>query len=422
MLFRPSVYFVIVGAAIIVPGLSVLGYNLYIDPFQIMRKDRVEPAVVLSTGGCDRYQHAGIINHYPMKSVIIGHSHSANYLPSMMEDILGVAKTVTLTMDGSSIADQSVLAQRVLQKQNVEYILWGINDKNLMNRFDQRGKRLALPDYLYDKNRLNDLRFFVTFDLHKYKRRIKNQKKWILKSTNPKAREAEESDRATSWYWRNEEAFDRPLFVAHQILGKRVLKYDEAQLSQLVPLTLQTLETAADRYSEYLPQIMENANGNIDKNLVPLVSAHPDVQFDFVFTAFPTLLVQTQKLFTRRLYIASFLVIESFIQRLADYENVRVFAFGLEPFADNLRLYKDRDHYHIAVNNYIIQRISQNGNRITSENITSYLLAFDRKINQYRLPEEWNPISLKNVSDDGRQITISAAELMVKQLCQDPDK
>lgn len=409
MLFRPSVYFVIVWAAIIVPGLSVLGYNLYIDPFQIMRKDRVEPSVVLSTGGCDRYQHAGIINNYPMNSVIIGHSHSANYLPSAIEDILGVLKAVTLTMDGSSIADQSVLARRVLQKQSVEYMLWGINDKNLMDRFDQRGKRLALPDYLYDTNRLNDLYFFFTFDLLKYKRRIRNQKKWILNSTDPQSRKAEEFDRATAWYWRNEEAFDRPLFVADQILGQKALGYDEIQLSQLKPLTLQSLETA----TECLSQIMENANGNIDRNLVPLVSAHPNVQFDFVFTAFPTLLVQTQKLFNKQLYIDSLKVIESFIQRMSDYENVRVFAFGLEPFADNLRLYKDRDHYHIAVNNYILRRISQNKNRITSENIKSYLLAFDRKINQYRLPEEWNPMSQKNVSDKGRNIPIAAADKMV---------
>lgn len=117
MTIKPIKYTVIIIVSLILPGLSILSYNLYIDPFQIFHKDFEKPYIVFGGRGTDRYQHAGIINNYPVESIILGHSHSANYLPSKLEKELNLSGVFSLTMDGSPIAEQTYIGQYALKKK-----------------------------------------------------------------------------------------------------------------------------------------------------------------------------------------------------------------------------------------------------------------------------------------------------------------
>ncbi|MCP4748887.1 MAG: hypothetical protein GY874_22560 [Desulfobacteraceae bacterium] len=114
-------------------------------------------------------------------------------------------------------------------------------------------------------------------------------------------------------------------------------------------------------------------------------------------------------------YISSLLVLKNFINLMSQYSNVRIFAFGLEKFTDDLRLYKDPSHYHIEVNNYIVNAISKNKNKLTSKNIENYLVTFDKKISRYRLSDKWNPKNAGPISKTGKTISTMEAEKMISK-------
>lgn len=80
-------YVVILLVALGLPPLGVLGYNLYIDPFQLFHQDQAGPDTLLNKNGSDRIQHAATIRNYSFDSVILGNSHAANYLPSHVEKL-----------------------------------------------------------------------------------------------------------------------------------------------------------------------------------------------------------------------------------------------------------------------------------------------------------------------------------------------
>lgn len=413
MKFTPATYLAVLIAALVLPTAAVLGYNLTIDPFQIFRKDTGKPVVLMVGRGADRYQHAGIINNYPLRSIILGNSHSANFIPSRLEKVLDLTNAYTLTMDGAPVSEQSLVGRYALRKGTVSYVLWGVSYNHLMQAHDTRNKKIAFPEFLYDDSLLNDIPFFLTFDLHKYHRERVVKQNEQTAAGSPDAVERESFDRATAWYWEQENRFNRPGFVAGLICKDRPLTYAGAEVERLSPVDLKGIKQ--DRaVKRFVKRVLKRTEENIDKNIVSLVKANPGTRFDFVFTTYPTLKVQIQKLYRQKRYGALLHVMDLFVRKMAPYPNARVFAFGLESFADDLRLYKDDGHYHIAVNDYILEAIAGNRNRITTENITAYLTAFDQKVSGYRLPHAWNPSKIdEKTKEKGSLLTAERARELI---------
>ena len=223
-----------------------------------------------------------------------------------------------------------------------------------------------------------------------------------------------EFNRATAWYWKTKYGFDRPLFVADKILKNHHLVYSQSQLAKLEPIPQDMFLNNKLGNTTFLNSVMQNCNDNIMNNLLPLISNNPDVKFDFVFTASPTLRVQSRKLYQRNKYIASLLILKKFTESLSNHSNVRVFAFGLENFTDDLRLYKDSGHYHIDVNNFIIESIAHNKNILTKHNIDEYLVLFDKKVSDYRLSRKWNPKYTDKISSKGSKLSMEEARRLIE--------
>lgn len=405
-------YFVVVALALFIPTCLILAYNVYTDPFQILHKDFKRPVVLIDKGQTEAYQHAGVINNYQIKSIVLGNSYASNYLPSELEAKLGVKNARNLAMNGAPIAEQIFPAKSVLKKNEVEYVLWGISDSNLMQEPDRRNPKRVFPEYLYDDKLFNDLQFFMTVNLREYHLRKKELRKAILKAPDPDQAAEQVIDRSTAWYWKNKNRFDRPVFVAQDILGKKKLNYAKNQRKKLRPFPYMIKEEGL-KENEYFKEKIRNCTLNIQRNIIPLVKAHPNIRFDFVFTAFPALYSQKQKIYKRISYITKFYIVKEFVTIMSQFNNVRIFVFGLEKFTEDLRLYKDSSHYHIAVNNYILNAIARNENRLTKENLDIYLIEFDKKISHYRLPEKWNPRNIKKIRSKGKKISQQEAMKLI---------
>jgi len=270
-IMKERTFLVIAIFVLVLPTMAVLTYNLHIDPFQIFHKDLKQPTVLASRGGPDRYQQAGIINQYDIGSVIIGHSHAANFLPSKVQKELLWEKVYTLTMNGIWLFEQAMVAEYALSKHKIDNVLWGMQVENFMKPWDEKNKNVPLKEYLYDKSRFNDLRFFLSFDLLKYEKQKKKRKQQILASENSQQLAEEEFDRATSWYFRNICRFNRPTFIADKELGTIRLKYDDVTREKLARLNPRSLfEQLKEPDQRFL-----NYKDNLHKNLLPIIKQHP---------------------------------------------------------------------------------------------------------------------------------------------------
>jgi hypothetical protein len=266
--------------------------------------------------------------------------------------------------------------------------------------------KYEFPTYLYDSNRFNDLRFFLSLDMWKYDAMKKKRRRQIAQSPDPALEEKREFDWATAWYWGRvlECRFDRPSFVAKKILVNVpiYLDYTKPVLKRLVPISreilLSPLKNKIGSYSNHaqnsyqdVGQSYANYAQHRDKNIIPIVAGYPDVQFNIVLSAIPTLYSQRRKVNNPQWYIFFLSILRDFVLEMEKYPNVNVFAYGLERFTDDLRLYKDKTHFHPEVNNYIIEKMARGEGKLTKDNIDEYLVAFDQKISRYRLPEKWRP-------------------------------
>ncbi|MBM9602690.1 hypothetical protein [Desulfopila inferna] len=408
MLLSSKKFAIFAVAGLIIPLASILAYNIYIDPFQIIHKDLEQPAIILGGRGAERYQHAGVINQYDIESVIIGHSHAANFLPSKLRKELHWEKVYSLTMDGSSLYEQAVVARSVLLEHEIKNVLWGLYIYNFIRPEKLKNLKIPIQEYLFDGNRLNDLRFFLTLDLQKYYKQKQEQKNQILKSDG--FSQENQLDRATSWYEKNICSFNRPGFVADQILrgappyqnlatGKKLNHLNREELTEQVPLSRKW-------FVHY--------NENLENNLLPIFKEHPDTIFNIVVTAYPTLRMQKMKMSNPKGYKIYLQILRQFVLDTEGFTNVRIHGFDREKFTNDLRLYKDSGHYHLAVNNYIIEQIGSGTNVLTSANIDQYLEDLDEKVTSFRLNDLHNPYIGENTFSTSGFLSIEAAELLIQ--------
>lgn len=409
MTLKPPKYVVIIVAALVLPTLSVVSYNLYIDPFQIFHKDFEKPNTVLPRKGIDRIQHAGLINQYPIETIILGHSHLANYIPSKIEKEFNTKNVFNFSMDASPIYEHAIIAAYVIGKHALKYVIWGFNSQNLLAPYNSTHKKIEMPIYLYDNNRLNDLKLFLSFDLYGYHKRKNRRKQRILSSKNIELEQINEFDRNTAWYWNNKNGFNRPVFVANKILGEKVTSYAPiiTQLQPIKPIDprifIKPITSENPKYKNYFD--------NLNNNIKPIILQNPKISFYFIFSPpYPLFSLQVKKLYSQARYIKSLQVMKKFVEDMEPYKNTRVFGFGLEIFTEDLRIYKDATHYHIAVNNYLAEKMARDEGRLTKDNVADYIINLDKKVVNYRLPKQWNPVdaSKKPMKEKGF-LTMTAA-------------
>lgn len=414
---KERTFAIVVILGIALPTIAVLAYNLYVDPFQIFHKDLTEPTVLLGgRGGPDRYQPAGIINQYDIGSVIIGHSHAANFLPSKLKKELSWEKVYTLTMNGSPLFEHAMVARYVLSKHKIDNVLWGWHIGNFLRPWDETNKKHALKEYLYDTSRFNDLRFLLTFDLQKYEKKKKKRKQQILESENSQQLTEDEFDLATSWYNRNACGFNRPTFIADKELRGKRLQYDDVRIKKIARLTSRSLLKPPKKLNKPFLYYKDN----LHKNLLPIIRQHPKTTFHFVVTALPTLKMQNKKMSNPSGYKLYLQILRQFVLDTQGLKNIKVFGFDNEEFTDDLRLYKDPFHYHPAVNDYIIEKIAHGDNLLTVSNIDNYILALDEKVSSFRLRDSWNPQVVNKFSKTG-YLSLEAARLLIHRRRQYSD-
>ncbi len=109
----------------------------------------------------ERYQAAGLVRNVPADTVLLGTSMAANYRASWIEEFYhGPGLRITIPDGYFSEFDQ--VLDLLFREQSPRRILFAL-DLNTLIR-DGGGVTDAMPDYLYDRDSLNDVKYLLNKD------------------------------------------------------------------------------------------------------------------------------------------------------------------------------------------------------------------------------------------------------------------
>lgn len=100
----------------------LMGFNFLVDPLQLYRAASYPPHF----SDNQRYQNPGLARNYAEPIIVLGTSHTENWLPADVEAAFG-KPALKLSVSGSGLFEQGHLADLAIATGRVERVLWGVD-------------------------------------------------------------------------------------------------------------------------------------------------------------------------------------------------------------------------------------------------------------------------------------------------------
>ncbi|MBP3784345.1 MAG: hypothetical protein J6I68_13960 [Butyrivibrio sp.] len=310
---------------IVVAALSMCAaLVIYVDPFfHYHASIKGFPYVVDN----QLSQNPGMATHMDYNGCIIGSSMTVNFDTDDFKELLGY-DTVKLSYSGaypkddynilSIVFDENTYARKNRPMGAVFFAM----DIPTMTA-DTEETKYPLPDYLYDRNLLNDVNYVLNKDvLFQY----------ILRPVI-QGKGSDLSEIYASW-WTPE--YYNIQWVMHT--------YEEPEKSDVI-------------YTE--GDVLPQTKANLEKNILPFVQEHPETEFYFFFPPYSILYWHNLK--QEGFYDAAFAQYQYVADTLLQYPNVHLYYFQTMDEVTDLSNYADYSHYKPEINRYMVECFN-NGN------------------------------------------------------------
>lgn len=288
-----------------------------------------------------RYQNDGIVKHFDYDAIIVGSSMTENFKPSELNSLYGV-NAIKVPFSGGSYREVNDLVETALRHNNsVKMVVRGLDYNRLFNTADHRDYD-EYPEYLYDKNPINDVFYLLNAEL------IMTAVQDIIgKDSNGKLRI--DFDAYSNWQ-------------QYYSFGKEAVDANYARNTL-------TLPTSQDHVTDEEYNII---NENIYQNVIQIAEENPQIDFYYYFTPYSIAYMdyfrfrgELEKQFEAEKYI---------VNMLLPYENIHIYSFFLEhDVIENLDNYRDVAHHSEGVNSLILQWIHDGRDLLTQQNADEYL-------------------------------------------------
>lgn len=316
-----------------------------VDPFCYYRMPEQWEPVYFD----ERSQMVGFARHAGAETVLMGTSMAANYRASWVEEIVG-GKAVRITLPDGYLSEFDAVMDTVFASHPPEKVLFCL-DANILHR-DESGKTDAMPDYLYNENPLDDIKYLLNKDALYYSAFVLMSNHWG--GITP-------ADEAFTWdegiWWNHMTALDN------------------------YPRPEQEAALAADAWEE-----------NTAANLAVMedwIRQHPETEFHIFFPPYSILFWDK----TARLgqTDAVFAVLEQACGALLQYENVKLYGFLWEPdMVEDLDEYCDYIHHSGTRSRQVLERIAAGENLVTAENAQETLANWQEYVVHYDYEKFWD--------------------------------
>ena len=298
----------------------------------------------------ERYQAAGLAKNVPADTVLMGTSMAANYRGSDIAETFGTT-AVRITIPDGYLSEFDKTMNVLFDSQTPQRVIFGL-DANILVR-DESGLTSAMPDYLYNDNPLDDVKYLVNKDTLYYSVYVLMANRWD---------EADTLDEGFTW--------DGTVWWNH---ATALANYARPEI---VPETV-----PADAY-------LSHASDNLAV-VESWITAHPETEFDIFFPPYSILFWDK----TARLgeTDAVFAALELACERLLQYDNVQLYDFLMDPeIVLDLDNYCDYVHHSGAVCTQVLDKMAAGECRLTAENYQDTLAQWREFVVDYDYEKYWD--------------------------------
>ena len=277
-------------------------------------------------------QNPGMAQNMDYNGCIIGSSMTVNFDTDDFKELLGY-DTAKLSYSGAYPKDDYNILSIVFddknharQTQPMGAVFFAMDIPTMTA--DTEETKYPLPEYLYDDNIFNDVKYVLNKDvLFQY----------ILRPVI-QGKGSDLSEIYASW-WTPE--FYNIQYVMHT--------YEEPPKSDQVI-------TAED--------VIPTTKANLDENILPFVKEHPETQFYFFFP--PYSILYWHNLQQENFYEAAFAQYQFVADELLKYDNVHLFYFQNMKEVTDLNNYADYSHYKPEINRYMVECFADGTHQVHS--------------------------------------------------------
>lgn len=264
-------------------------------------------------------QNPGMAQNMEYDSVILGSSMTVNFQTTWFRELMGL-NTIKLSYSGAFPKDQSnimnIIFDRTEEDKTVQKVFLGVDVITYTGGVDE--VKYPIPEYLYDKNLLNDVQYVFNKDV------LLN---YILRPiADPEPTDL--SNVYASWW--TEEYYSEE-WVLHN--------YESPQQAE------EALEPQA---------FVQAVERNLSRNICPYIESNPETEFVVFFPPYSILFwndVQKENHLDATLETYRYIS-----NRLNAYENVTVYFFpDQEEIICDLNNYADYSHYHPRYNRFMTE-------------------------------------------------------------------
>lgn len=298
----------------------------------------------------ERYQAAGLAKNVPADTVLMGTSLAANYRGSEIAETFGTT-AVRITIPDGYLSEFDKTMDVLFRSQDPQRVIFGL-DANILVR-DESGLTSAMPDYLYNGNPFDDVKYLINKDTLYYSAYVLMANRWD---------EADTLDEGFTW--------DGDVWWNH---ATALANYTRPEIVQeTVP---------ADAY-------LRHASDNLDV-VEGWITAHPETEFDIFFPPYSILFWdKTARLGETE---AVFAALDLACERLLQYDNVRLYNFLMDPdIVLDLDNYCDYVHHSGAVCTQVLAKMAAGECRMTEENYRDTLAQWRDFVVDYDYEKYWD--------------------------------
>lgn len=298
----------------------------------------------------ERYQGAGLAKNVQADTVVVGTSMAANYRASQVAETFG-GTAVRITIPDGYLSEFDQVMGVLFRSQTPERVLFAL-DMNILIR-DESECTDAMPEYLYNANPLDDVKYLLNKDTLYYSAYVLMANGWGGGQT---------LDEGFTWdkgiWWNHAEALDN---------------YERP-------------EQAAEE------QPADTFLADVDANLTVVegwLKAHPETEFDLFLSPYSILF--WDKYGRKGQTDAMFAALERVCETLLPYENVKLYAFLLDrEIVDNLDYYCDYVHHSKEVCGMVLEKIAAGEGLLTAENARETLANWREFVVNYDYEKFWD--------------------------------
>ena len=263
-------------------------------------------------------QNPGMAKHMDYDAVVLGSSMTVNFDTNVFKEETGL-DTIKLPYSGAYPRDISNIMSIIFEAHpDVDTVFLGIDVINYSSAVDEI--KFPLPEYLYDKNPVNDINYVLNKDV------LLNYVIKPMVSPDP----TDLSKVYASW-WTDE------YYNINYVMPNYMREYE-----------------ALDPRPEELPKeyFEEQICVNMKENILPYIEAHPDTRFVVFYPPYSILFWNDCR--NQNKTEATLYEYEVISRMLLEYDNTEIFFFAdEEEIITDLNNYADYTHYHPRYNDYM---------------------------------------------------------------------